>query len=34
MCRDVAADKLDAADDFMAGNNRIFDAGKLRVDDM
>src|SRR5438034_7815623 len=34
MCRDVAADKLDAADDFMAGNNRIFDAGELRVDDM
>src|SRR6266849_6688063 len=33
-CRDVGADKLDAADDFMAGNNRIFDAGKLRVDDM
>ena len=25
MCRDVAADEIDAADDFMAGNNRIFD---------
>ena len=34
MCRDVAADEVDATDDFMTGNNRIFDAGKLRVDDM
>jgi hypothetical protein len=34
MGRDVVADEVDAADDFMARNNRIFDAGKLRVDDM
>ena len=31
---DVAADEVDAADDFMAGNDRIFDAGKLGIDDM
>ncbi len=34
MCGDVAADEIDAADDFVAGNNRTFDAGKLRVDDV
>ena len=31
---DVAADEVDAADDFMAGNDGIFDAGKLGIDDM
>lgn len=31
---DVAADEVDAADDFVAGNDGIFDAGKLAVDDM
>ncbi len=31
---DVAADEVDAADDFMAGNDRIFYAGKLGVDDV
>jgi hypothetical protein len=31
---DVAADAVDAADDFMAGNDGIFDAGKLGVDDV
>jgi hypothetical protein len=30
----AAADEVDAADDFMARNDRIFDAGKLRIDDM
>ena len=34
MCRDVVADEVDAADDFMSGNDRIFDVGKLRIDDM
>jgi hypothetical protein len=34
MCRDIAADEIDAADDFMPRNNRIFDAGKLRIDHM
>jgi hypothetical protein len=32
MVRHAAADKVDAADDFVARNDRIFDAGKLRVD--
>jgi hypothetical protein len=32
--RDMAADEVDAADDFMARNNRIFDAGKLSIDDV
>jgi hypothetical protein len=32
--RDMAADEVDTAYDFMAWNNRIFDAGKLGVDDM
>jgi hypothetical protein len=30
----MAADEVDTAYDFMAWNNRIFDAGKLRIDDM
>jgi hypothetical protein len=30
----AAADEVDAADDFMARNDRIFDAGKLGIDDM
>ena len=34
MGRHRVADEVDAADDFMTGNNRIFDAGKFRVDDM
>ena len=34
MRRDVAADEVDAADDFMAGNDWISDAGKFGVDDM
>src|SRR3977135_1756457 len=34
MCRDVAADEVDAADDFVARNDGIFDAGKLRIDHM
>ncbi len=32
--RDVAADEVDAADDLMAGNDRIFDIGKFGIDDM
>src|ERR1700688_4170129 len=31
---DVAADEVDAADDFVARNDGIFDAGKLPIDDM
>jgi hypothetical protein len=31
---DVAAEKIDAADDFMAWNDRILDTWKLRIDDM
>jgi hypothetical protein len=31
---DAAADEIDAADDFMAGNDGVFDARKLGVDDM
>ena len=31
---DVAADEIDAADDFMAWNDRILDTWKLRIDDM
>jgi hypothetical protein len=30
----MAADEVDTAYDFMAWNNRIFDAGKLRIHDM
>jgi hypothetical protein len=32
--RDVAADGVDAADNLMTRNNRIFDIRKLRIDDM
>jgi hypothetical protein len=31
---DVRPEKVDAADDFVAGNYRIFDAGQLGVDDV
>jgi hypothetical protein len=31
---DVTADEVDAADNFMAGNDWIPDTGKLGVDDM
>jgi hypothetical protein len=34
VCRDIVADKVDTADDLMARNNRIFDAGKLGIDDV
>ena len=34
VCRDLAADEVDAADDFVAKNDGIFDAGKLRIHDM
>src|ERR1700730_3964700 len=34
VCRDIAADKVDAADDLVARNNRIFDDGKLGIDDV
>jgi hypothetical protein len=30
----MAADKVDAADDFVARNDGVFDGGKLRIDDM
>jgi hypothetical protein len=30
----MAADEVDTAYDFMAWNDRISDAGKLRIDDM
>jgi hypothetical protein len=32
--RDMAADEVNMAYDFMAWNDGIFDAGKLRIDDM
>jgi hypothetical protein len=34
MCRDVAAEEVDAADDFVAWNDRVFDVRELRIDDV
>jgi hypothetical protein len=34
MCRDVAVDEVDAADDFVTWNDRVFDARELRIDDV
>jgi hypothetical protein len=34
VCGDVAADEVDAADDLVTRNDRIFDMGKLGIEDM
>jgi hypothetical protein len=34
MCCDIGSNELDAADDFVARHDWIFDVGKLRIDHM